>query len=173
MVYIKIEIIKIMQIIYYKNTIKHKNVKMIDQDLLQFLINNIYLSIKETFYSYGKWGKNKYKDSDKKITKDDKLILAKIILIVLNNTDSINKEDIYISCLYYYYASIKLEDGMIFKINDVKLKTEQFNICSFKININVDKCWLLIDNITISNDKWASDIRKIVNFPHLIISNDI
>ena len=142
----------------------------INEKLFNYLLNNIYEIIKNKYFSYGGWGKNEYKILKKKLNNEEKIILYEIISILLYNNIYVDEENIYIACLYYYYSSVVIDrEDMMFKIIDIKSNIEKINIRFFDVNIDVNLCWSLIDDILCSNQIWASNIRRLVYFPEMAI----
>ena len=138
----------------------------INERLFNYLLNNIYEIIKNKYLSYGGWGKIEHKILKKKLNNEEKIILYNIISILLHNNLYVDEENIYIACFYYYYSSVVIDrEDMMFKIVDIKSNIEKINIKFFDVNIDVNLCWSLIDDILCSNQIWASNIRKLVYFP--------
>lgn len=138
----------------------------INERLFNYLLNNIYEIIKNKYLSYGGWGKIEHKILKKKLNNEEKIILYDIISILLHNNLYVDQENIYIACFYYYYSSVVIDrEDMMFKIIDIKSNIEKINIKFFDVNIDVNLCWSLIDDILCSNQIWASNIRKLVYFP--------
>ena len=145
---------------------------IINEKLFNYLLNNVYDAIKCHYYRYGTWGKNEYKSLKKRINKQEKYLLYKIISILYLNTLNINEENIYIACIYYYYSSLIIDNELLmFNIIDVKECADRFNIKYIIVDINIDLCWNLIKRISSSDESWASIIRKMVYFPKMLISD--
>jgi hypothetical protein len=97
-------------------------------------------------------------DFTKCCTEEEKDILKKCIQILQSesNFKSNKEEDVYLGLIQYYYSSIVLEYYVLTDTNDYKCFTE--------LNETYPGAVKVRDAITISNDPWASKIRRLINF---------
>ena len=140
----------------------------IDDKLFNYLINNVYDCIKDKHLEYEILDEKKVLFLEKKINNYDKKILDEMILGLSEHFNEITKENIYIASIYYYYASIVIdEECLMFNIIDIKknyIKEYFISDKFFNIRIDVDACWSIIDSIISSDEFLFSYIRKLVNF---------
>jgi hypothetical protein len=123
------------------------------------LFNNLIASINScTEKYYANTFPNDKQDFTKCCTEEEKDILKKCIQILQSesNFKSNKEEDVYSGLIQYYYSSIVLEYYVLTETNDYK--------CFTLMNETYPGAVKVRDAITISNDPWASKIRRLINF---------
>jgi len=133
------------------NTLIHDN---FDEFLFDSLLHSINLTIQTILFE--EWEDDAVIDFHCACTRDEKTMLQNVISIVIEANPKINKKNIYMAIIYYYYVCIVIEyyATEIFDFKKITKKIKGLNLLTIKN---------LVNKITLSDEPWASRVRRIIN----------
>ena len=131
-----------------------KTIVQFDEFLFDSLLQSINLTLQTILLE--EWDDDAKIDFHCGCTRDEKIMLQNVISIVTEANPKITKKNTYIALLYYYYVCIVIEyyATEIFDFKKITKKIKGINLLTIKN---------LVNKITLSDEPWASHVRRIVN----------